>query len=56
MGDNEAALKDLNRAIELDADYVWAYRVRGEIFQELDRHEEAVSDFSRALNLEFGDE
>ncbi|MFC7099992.1 tetratricopeptide repeat protein [Nonomuraea rubra] len=27
----------------------------GEILQELDRHEEAISDFTRALHLDFGD-
>jgi Tfp pilus assembly protein PilF len=54
LGDNEAALTDLDRAIQLDPEYVWAYRVRGEIFQELERHEEAVSDFTQALHLEFG--
>ncbi|MFD0471976.1 tetratricopeptide repeat protein [Nonomuraea thailandensis] len=55
LGDNEAALKDLDAAIELDPEYVWAFRARGEILQELDRHEEAIADFTRALHLDFGD-
>jgi len=53
---SEMAIAEYQQAIELDPEYVWAYRVRGEILQEEDRHEEAVADFTRALQLEFGDD
>jgi tetratricopeptide (TPR) repeat protein len=47
----EEALKDFDRAIELDPEYSWAISKRGEIHKILGKHENAVQDFDRAISI-----
>lgn len=51
-GDFSAALKDLNYAIDLNANNPGAYRVRSRVYDELDRKEEAFEDKQMQLYLE----
>ncbi|MFC8718029.1 tetratricopeptide repeat protein [Kitasatospora sp. NPDC057198] len=46
------ALADLDRAIELDPEYVRAFGSRGRALAALGRYEEALADFERALDLD----
>jgi serpin B len=47
----EAAVLDLNRAVELDPLYAQAYWARGKALAGLARRREAVQDYSKALDL-----
>ncbi len=48
----EAAIDDLNRAIELDPNYNEAYLNRGLAYSEVNRLDEAIVDLSRAIELD----
>ncbi|WP_184986563.1 tetratricopeptide repeat protein [Sphaerisporangium rubeum] len=48
----DAAVIDFNRAIELDSEYVWAIARRGETYRWMGRHEAALADFNRAIELD----
>lgn len=52
MGNYEAALKDFNRAIELDGKYKWAIARRGETYRIMDNYERALEDLNRAIELD----
>jgi tetratricopeptide (TPR) repeat protein len=47
----EEALADLNQAIELSPDDIWAIASRGLTHQQMGRYEEALVDFTRAIEL-----
>jgi tetratricopeptide (TPR) repeat protein len=51
MGDPDRALADLDRSIELNPGYVWAYVTRAQIRRERGRPGEALADVERALAL-----
>ena len=55
-GSYEQAIRDYNRAIEMDGAFAEAYYDRGFSFYELGRYEEAISDLSRAIELNPGDD
>jgi tetratricopeptide (TPR) repeat protein len=50
-GQAEEALEDLSHAIELDPNYGWARRLRGECNRKLERYEEALADLRKADTL-----
>lgn len=52
MKDFKAALKDCDRAIELNENYAKAFLRRGEIRMELEDYEGAQQDFNQAHNLD----
>jgi class 3 adenylate cyclase len=51
-GDYELALKDLNEAVRLNPNLAVALTMRGKTLEALDRKEEAVTDFKRALAID----
>ena len=51
-GDYDLALKDLNEALRLNPNLAVALTTRGKILEALDRKEEAVTDFNRALAID----
>src|SRR5262249_13148692 len=51
-GNNDEALADFNRAIELDEKYRWAIVGRGITHRLVRKYEEALSDFNRAIELD----
>jgi tetratricopeptide (TPR) repeat protein len=51
FGDYEAALADLDRAIELDPEYAEALNNRGSVYNRLEDWERAIADFDRALEI-----
>jgi tetratricopeptide (TPR) repeat protein len=48
----EEALGDLNRAIEQDPQYAWAFAERGETYRLMGQYGKAFRDFSRAIELD----
>jgi tetratricopeptide (TPR) repeat protein len=52
MGQQKEALKDLDKAIEINDQYVKALLKRGEINMKLTNYEEAVRDFERVRQIE----
>ena len=52
----EEAIKDLDKAIELDPQYSDSWSYRGLCYYELDENEEAIDNFDRALDLNPNDE
>jgi Flp pilus assembly protein TadD len=52
MGQYDAALADLNRAIELDDKNALAFASRGESYQRMRQYEAALADFNRAIELD----
>jgi len=48
LSQNKEAITDLDRAIELNGDYVKAYLKRGDINLALLNYEEAVRDYEKA--------
>lgn len=52
MQSYDEALKDFNRAIELDSKYKSAIVRRGITYQLMERDEEALQDFNRAIELD----
>jgi len=51
MGQSDLALKDFNRALELDQEHVAAYNNRGVIYLERNNYESALNDLNRAVAL-----
>jgi Tfp pilus assembly protein PilF len=47
----EAAISDLNRAIEIDPNYSSAYNNRGRYYQEIGEFEKASADFEKATQI-----
>ncbi|MBW4572476.1 MAG: tetratricopeptide repeat protein [Tolypothrix carrinoi HA7290-LM1] len=47
----QKALKDLNRAIELNSADQEAFSLRGRVYEALGRYDEALSDYDRAIQL-----
>jgi tetratricopeptide (TPR) repeat protein len=52
LGANDEAMFSLNIAIEIDADFIDAYYIRGNLFYDLDNHQNAQEDFAKAMALE----
>lgn len=52
MGDNQGAVKDLTRAIELNPDYTYAYVNRGEAYTRLGKYDLARIDYRTAIDIE----
>jgi tetratricopeptide (TPR) repeat protein len=48
---NDEALKDFNKAIELDSNYTEAYINRGSLFVNMNVNEMALNDFSKVVEL-----
>ena len=48
----EEALKDFDRAIELNSEYSGAISCRAQTYKYLKRYEEALKDFDRAIELD----
>jgi protein O-mannosyl-transferase len=48
---NEEALKDFNKAIELNPAYASAYNNRGNIYISKNRYDEALKDYNKAIGL-----
>ncbi len=51
MGRNEEAIKDYDKAIELNPQYAKAYNNRGKAKAKLGRNEEAIKDYDKAIEL-----
>lgn len=51
MGDYQSALRDYNKAIELNPRYANAYYNRGTVYNSLDYYPQAIEDFSKAIEL-----
>ncbi len=51
LGENEKAIADCNRAIELDSKFLWAYTWRAKCYTEMKDYNHALSDFSTAIRL-----
>ena len=51
IGDYQEAIKDFDRAIELDPKLAGAYWGRGKTYHELGDYQEAIKDFDRAIEL-----
>jgi tetratricopeptide (TPR) repeat protein len=51
MGEYAAALADLNQALELDPDDVWAIAHRGATYRQMREYPAALADLDRALEL-----
>jgi clan AA aspartic protease (TIGR02281 family) len=51
LGENESAIKDLNRVLEIDANHVEAYYQRGQILALTNKKQKAIYDFSQAIAL-----
>ena len=52
MGDDEAAMADYNRGIEVDDSYAYIYLMRGEQYLKYGNTELARADFERVLGLD----
>ena len=52
LAQNQEAIGDLNRAIELNEDYAKAYNKRGDIQLSMAEYEEAARDYERAKTLD----
>jgi tetratricopeptide (TPR) repeat protein len=50
-GDLEAGLADLNKAIKLQPNYIYAYQDRGEIYRKRNEPEKALADFNKAIKM-----
>ncbi|MBE9070307.1 tetratricopeptide repeat protein, partial [Leptolyngbya cf. ectocarpi LEGE 11479] len=48
----ENALKDFNRAIQLNSSYKWALVNRGRTYRLMERYDEALKDFNHAIELD----
>ena len=50
-GRYDMAIRDLNRAIQLDPKYVWAYGNRGEAYRQKGLYDRAIWNFTKAIDL-----
>jgi tetratricopeptide (TPR) repeat protein len=48
----QPACTSLNKAIEIDAELIDAYYIRGNLFYDLDDYQQAQKDFAKAMELE----
>ena len=46
------AIANFDKAIEIDAEYSYAYRNRGAAKFKLERYEEAIDDYDKAINID----
>jgi len=53
MGDNDQALKDLNKALNLDPNHSWAYQSRGIIQIKRGYYLEAIQDFHKGISVDY---
>ncbi len=51
LGENDAAIEDLNRAIELNPDFTAAYYLRAQLYEEKTQAAAAEADYSRVIEL-----
>jgi Tfp pilus assembly protein PilF len=51
-GDNQTAIADCEKAIELDPDFVEAFINRGVAYQNLGQYDKAIPDFKHASTLD----
>src|SRR5439155_14249006 len=51
IGHLEEAVADLNRAVEMDPSFSWAYASRAQALIALERRDAALADLNRALEL-----
>ncbi len=56
MDANEDALKDLNKALDIDSSNEWVIACRGLIYGLMERYEEALADLTLAIELKPDDE
>jgi tetratricopeptide (TPR) repeat protein len=49
MKEYSLALTDLNRSLELDPDWAWAFAARGTVFLKLEQYEQAIVDCMDAI-------
>jgi len=52
LGELDAALADLNKAIQLSPGYADAYNNRGEVFRQKQMYRQAMDDYRRATQIE----
>ena len=56
QGHYEAAIDDINKAIILKLDYAYAYFYIGSLHDRLQRYEEAIKAYDKAIELDPHDE
>jgi Tfp pilus assembly protein PilF len=52
MGQNDKALEDFNKAIDINPNYQRAYDNRGYLYLDLGEYESAINDFQKAIQLD----
>lgn len=50
----QAALEKVNKAIEVDNKYIWGYRYRADLNEDLNNYEEAIADYTTYIQLTSG--
>ena len=51
QGKPDLAIADFTKAIELYADYAWAYAERGNVYRERGDFDQAIADFTKAIEI-----
>jgi tetratricopeptide (TPR) repeat protein len=51
LGNYQQAIKDFNKAIELEPDDAYAYNHRGSTYSDLGNYQQAIKDFNKAIEL-----
>ena len=51
MLDNDSAIEDYSKAIEIDPDYAEAYNNRGFVYDVMGEYGQAIDDFNKAIEL-----
>ena len=52
MDQHQRAIKDYDKAIQLDPDYAWAYNSRGYAYRKLGQDAKADADKAKACSLD----
>ncbi len=52
MQQYELALQDLNRALELDPDWAWAFHLRGVVYEQMGKFDKALRDYDQAIHFD----
>jgi tetratricopeptide (TPR) repeat protein len=52
MGKHEEALKDFDRAIELDEKGAWVIASRGDTYRQMGKYTEALADYNQAIEID----